>query len=92
MSTAAASAPTPSASTAAALQAKEAAVERGPNCDAPPGTGVNWSGCLKARADLSLADLDGANLSYAYLAGAYLSGASLSGASLTGIDFIRPRR
>ena len=52
------------------------------DCSDPAGPKVDWSGCNKVDADLSVADLKGANLNGANLRDANLEGADLRGAYL----------
>lgn len=53
-----------------------------PQCDAPPGPGVNWRNCLITDLDVGAASLAGANLSNTVLRNAKLSATDLAGADL----------
>ncbi|MET0065660.1 MAG: pentapeptide repeat-containing protein [Candidatus Thiodiazotropha sp.] len=57
-----------------------------PECDAPPGPGVNWRNCVLVGVDAGSASLAGANLNSAVLRGARLSATDLSGARLDYAD------
>ncbi|MCU7906452.1 MAG: pentapeptide repeat-containing protein [Candidatus Thiodiazotropha sp. (ex Epidulcina cf. delphinae)] len=53
-----------------------------PQCDAPPGPGVNWRNCLMVDLDVGAASLAGANLNNAVLRNARLSATDLTAADL----------
>ncbi len=55
-------------------------------CGDPPAPGVDWSGCVKANADLRGADLQDADLTGANLAGADLIGANVKNTALVDVD------
>ncbi len=57
-----------------------------PQCDAPPGPGVNWRNCVLVGVDAGSASLAGANLNSAVLRDAQLSATDLSDAHLEYAD------
>jgi uncharacterized protein YjbI with pentapeptide repeats/subtilisin family serine protease len=66
-------------------------IKQNATCSAPPGPGVNWSGCdvwqhHPNRVSISSFDLRGVNLSGAFLQGTDLRDVDLTGADLTGAD------
>lgn len=66
-------------------------IKQSATCSAPPGPGVNWSGCdvwqhHPNRVSASSFDLRGVDLSGAFLQGTDLRDVDLTGANLTGAD------
>jgi hypothetical protein len=57
-----------------------------PQCDLPPGPGVNWRNCVLLNVDVGSASLVGANLNSAVLQQAKLSATQLNGADLSYAD------